>query len=88
MKPMAGHRTIGERIKEVFQAKPKTFTIDDFARKLHCDRRNVFRIFRRTNIDIMLLARISDALDHNFFADLAADQALQSAVSNPVTDGD
>lgn len=80
--------TIGRRIKEVFDSKPKTYTIDDFARVLHCDRRNVFRIFRRTNIDIMLLARISDALDHNFFDDLAAEQARQSTVSNPVTDGD
>jgi len=38
-----------------------------FARKLYCDRSNVYDIFRRENIDVNLLLRISGILKHNFF---------------------
>lgn len=50
---------------------PKRCTINWFADQLHCDRRNIYRIFAKDNIDIMLLTRISEALDHDFFADLS-----------------
>lgn len=62
---------IGHRIKEVFDEMPKSCNIMWLARQLHCDRRNVYRIFERENIDIVLLARISKALRHNFFDDLS-----------------
>ena len=38
-----------------------------FARKLYCDRSNVYDIFRRENIDANLLYRISVVLEHDFF---------------------
>ena len=62
---------IGQRIKEVFDEKPKSYDIKWLARQLNCDRRNVYRIFKRDNIDIVLLDRISKALRHNFFNDLS-----------------
>ena len=62
---------IGERIRAVFDHKPKDCNIDWFAARLHCDRRNIYRIFARENIDIKLLARISEILGHDFFADLS-----------------
>ena len=62
---------IGRRIKEVFDSKPKTYTINWFAGQLHCDRRNIYRIFSKDNIDIILLGRISKILNHDFFADLS-----------------
>lgn len=62
---------IGERIKEVFMAMPKNCNVDWFAKELNCDRRNVYRIFQRDNIDIELLGRISQILNHNFFKDLS-----------------
>lgn len=65
--------TIGERIREIFDQMPKECTIDWLARKLHCDRRNVYRIFRKENIDILMLARISRLFGHNFFQDLSID---------------
>lgn len=71
---------IGERIKEVFDKKPKGFTINWFAAQLHCDRRNVYRIFNKYNIDVQLLLRISQILDHDFFADLSRD--FQISVTN------
>ena len=63
---------IGQRIKQQFDAMPKDCTITWFAQQIHCDRRNVYRIFERDNIDIVLLARISQVLNHDFFADLSA----------------
>ena len=64
--------TIGQRIKQQFEAMPRHCTVTWFARQLHCDRRNIYRIFERDNIDIVLLARISRILNHDFFADLSA----------------
>lgn len=62
---------IGQRIKAVFDEMPKQCTVSWFAAELHCDRRNVYRIFEKDNIDIHLLARISSILSHDFFADLS-----------------
>ena len=62
---------IGKRIKEVFDSMPKQCTVSWFARELHCDRRNIYRIFERENIDIQLLGRISQILNHDFFKDLS-----------------
>ena len=62
---------IGQRIKAVFDAMPKHCTVSWFAAELHCDRRNVYRIFEKENIDIHLLAQISSILGHDFFADLS-----------------
>ena len=69
---------IGERIKEVFDGMPKNCSIGWFAEQLHCDRRNIYRIFGKDNIDIQLLGRISQVLDHDFFADLSASRADES----------
>ena len=38
------------------------------AQKLHCDRTNVYKIFRKSNIDMALLLHISTVLDFDFFA--------------------
>lgn len=62
---------IGQSIRKVFDEMPKQCTVAWFAKELHCERRNVYRIFERENIDILLLARISRILDHDFFQDLS-----------------
>lgn len=62
---------IGKQIKEVFDSMPKECTVAWFASQLHCDRRNVYRIFNKENIDIQLLGRISRILCHDFFQDLS-----------------
>jgi hypothetical protein len=38
-----------------------------FARKLHCDPSNVYKIFKKQSIDTQLLENISSILQHNFF---------------------
>lgn len=63
--------TIGQRIRQIFDTKPRTYTVTRFARNLGCERRNVYRIFERDNIDILLLARIASILQHDFFADIS-----------------
>ena len=75
---------IGQRIKQQFDAMPRHCTVTWFARQLHCDRRNVYRIFERDNIDIILLSRISHILNHDFFADLSATLLDSDEISHKV----
>ncbi|HIZ31983.1 MAG TPA: hypothetical protein H9814_00320 [Candidatus Bacteroides merdigallinarum] len=46
-------------------------TVSWFAAQLCCTRSNVYKIFRKANIDVELLWRISLVLDHNFFRELS-----------------
>ena len=48
-------------------------TVAWFARKLCCNRQNVYDIFKRESIDTALLRRISNILKHDFFKDLSID---------------
>ncbi len=56
---------IGYKIKEVFDARNMKLT--DFAEELGTVRQNVYRIFKKSELDTGLLKRISDVLSHNFF---------------------
>ena len=56
---------IGNLIKEELLKQERT--ISWFARKLYCDRSNVYDIFKRESIDTELLMRISLILDYDFF---------------------
>lgn len=57
---------IGEIIE--CELKRQERTVSWFARKLYCDRSNVYDIFKRRSIDTELLLRISLILNYNFFA--------------------
>lgn len=70
---------IGQLIKREMEQQERTPVW--LARKICCDRTNVHKIFLRESIDTALLARISLALKHNFFADLAREQQRQSEKS-------
>lgn len=56
---------IGKLIEEELRHQERT--VSWFARKLFCDRTNVYDIFRRKSIDTELLMRISKILDYDFF---------------------
>ena len=58
----------GERVKEVFDASG--LSVSEFARRLHCHRQNVYDIFKRQDIDLSLLQRISKVLEHDFVTEL------------------
>lgn len=57
---------IGKEIKEELHRQERGVTW--LAEKLHCDRTNVYNIFKRQGIDTRLLERISIILNRNFFA--------------------
>ena len=60
---------IGQLIKMELEAQERTPTW--LAKKINCDRTNIYRIFDRESIDTALLSRISSALNKNFFEELA-----------------
>ena len=62
---MALMMPIGKLIREELQAQERS--VSWFARKLHLDRSNVYRLFQRNSIDTDLLSRISIILGKNFF---------------------
>ena len=55
---------IGRIIEGVFHEQGRSPSW--FADQLHCDRTNVYNIFKRESIDTALLVRISNILQHNF----------------------
>ncbi len=63
--------SIGELIKDELERQERTVTW--FARKLSCDRSNVYRLFQKHSIDTALLRRISIILNKDFFAELSKD---------------
>lgn len=62
---------IGKLIRAELDRHPRTHTVTWFAARLHCNRRNVYDIFARADIDTNLLRRICAVLDHDFFRDIS-----------------
>lgn len=56
---------IGKEIKAELHRQERG--VSWLAEKLHCDRTNVYNIFKRQGIDTRLLERISIILNRNFF---------------------
>ncbi len=62
-------KPIGILIKEELEKQERSITW--FARKLSCDRSNIYRLFQKESIDMNLLVRISILLGKDFFSDLS-----------------
>lgn len=60
---------IGKNIE--YELRRQERSVAWFARKLFCNRQNVYDIFKRESIDTTLLRRISTILGHDFFKDLS-----------------
>lgn len=60
---------IGRAIKD--EIASRGMSVVSFANAIPTSRENVYRIFRKDNIDIKLLKRISQILNHDFFKDLS-----------------
>ena len=58
---------IGKLIEKKLNEKEHTKSW--LARKLNCDRSNIYKIFDKKYIDMELLNRISIALDYDFYKD-------------------
>lgn len=61
----ASRISIGQIIEKELRSQERS--VAWFCRKIHCDRRNVYDIFRRESIDTSLLLRISEVLGVDFF---------------------
>lgn len=76
--------SLGALIEEELRRQERS--VSWFARHLACDRRNVYRIFRKNNLDTELVMRISRILNHDFFADLSRmsyDRAVEPVTEQP-----
>ena len=62
-------KPIGILIKEELEKQERSITW--FARKLSCDRSNIYRLFQKESIDTNLLVRMSILLGKDFFSDLS-----------------
>lgn len=56
---------IGPKVQEVFESR--NMKLSDLADKLGTVRQNVYRIFKKKDLDTGLLIKISEVLNHNFF---------------------
>lgn len=66
---------IGHMVKSVFDESG--LSVAEFARRIHCERTNVYKIFNRQSIDVETLVKISEALEHNFLADVMKHYGLE-----------
>jgi plasmid maintenance system antidote protein VapI len=55
---------IGEAIKQ--KVKERGMKVTDFAKAIHCNRTNVYDLYKRESIDVKLLRRISKVLEYDF----------------------
>ena len=67
-------KKLGDIINDV--VRRQNWDINELAEKLSMSRGNVYKIFAKESMDLMLLGRISKVLQHNFFEDVANDLAL------------
>lgn len=56
---------IGSRVQEVFESR--NMKLSDLADQLGTVRQNVYRIFKKKDLDTGLLIKVSEVLGHNFF---------------------
>ena len=66
---------IGQLIKQEMERQERKPTW--LAEKISCDRTNVYHIYQQESLNTDTLERISLALRHNFFSDLAQEMASQ-----------
>lgn len=59
---------IGSLIKE--KVEERGLSISAFARLLHYERTNIYKIFKRRSIDVDLLIRISHVLEYDFLREV------------------
>ena len=60
---------IGEQIEAILRKQGKSAAW--LATQIPCERTNVYNIFRRKSLDVRLLMKISQILEHDFFKDLS-----------------
>jgi len=72
---------IGRIVKEVLERQERTPAW--LARKINCERPNIYYIFQQKSINTDLLMRISCALEHDFFKYYSEKVSHSKSVKNP-----
>ena len=62
---------IGKKIKEVMEQKHRS--VIWVAKKINCERTNVYNIFERQDVSTSLLRQLCYILEHDFFKELSKD---------------
>lgn len=70
---------IGTMIKEELERQERT--VSWLARKLNCDRSNIYRLFQKHSIDTALLQRLSVILGRDFFQDLSNNLTIKKGLN-------
>lgn len=68
------NKSIGSLIQE--KAEERNLSVIEMAELIGCERNNIYNIYKRDDISIMLLKKISKVLNYNFFELLANDPDL------------
>lgn len=75
---------IGKEIQKILREQERS--VSWFARKLHCNRSNIYKIFSKKALDTELLLRISKILNFNFFKLLCTE--IQKEIENNASNKD
>lgn len=62
---------IGNKIKLLL--KEQDLSVADFASLIYCNRKNVYKLFEKEDINTGLLRRISQVLQYDFFSEISAE---------------
>ena len=60
---------VGKRIREVLDEQGRAASW--LAMKIPCERTNIYNVFKREDISVGLLAKVSNILGHDFFKELS-----------------
>lgn len=75
---MTGKIDIGKTIRDTL--KSKNISIYEFAEKINCSQRNVYKIFNKRSLDTDMLHKIGKVLGKNFFTYYITEEELLDLV--------
>lgn len=72
---------VGSRIKAVLDEQGRSASW--LASKIPCERTNMYDIFKREDVSVSLLYKVSSILGHDFFLELSEELRAQAANASP-----
>lgn len=72
---------VGERIKEVLDEQGRSASW--LASKIPCERTNMYDIFKREDVSVALLFKVSSILGHDFFLEISDELRSSQIEASP-----
>lgn len=72
---------VGKRIKSILDEQGRSASW--LASKIPCERTNIYDVFKREDVSVSLLYKVSSILGHDFFLELSDDLRKSQASSSP-----